>query len=74
MHTQTFVPHRPRHPDLPLSQDVWTRRCALRLHQLRPNGEPGLVARIASEMWQHVSHFNPEIAAEIEHDSGDWEH
>lgn len=74
MHTQTSAPSSSRHPDSTLSQDVWTRRCALRLHQLRPHGEPGLVSRIASELWQQVSRFNPEIAAEIEHDSGYWEH
>ena len=85
MHAQTSasdVVARPADPTPPaappvtpvLPREIWTRRCALRLHQLRPNGEPGLVSRVASELWTQVSRFNPEIAAEIEHDSGYWEH
>lgn len=57
-----------------LPREVWIRRCAVRLLQLRPRGEPGLVTRIADELWLDVSRFNPEIAAELEHDSGDSEY
>lgn len=52
----------------------WTRRCARRLIELRPTTAANVVAELVQDMWRDVACMDPDIAAEIEHESWQSEH
>ncbi len=52
----------------------WTRRCTQRLTELRPLTAADVVAELVQDMWRDVACMDPEIAAEIEHESWQSEH
>ena len=52
----------------------WTRRCTQRLTELRPLTAAHGVADLVQDMWLDVAGMDPEIAAEIEHESWQSEH
>ncbi|CAN5695587.1 hypothetical protein BH11PSE8_BH11PSE8_13850 [soil metagenome] len=52
----------------------WTFRCARRLTELRPLTAPNVVAELVQDMWHDVKCMDPEIAAEMEHESWASEH
>ena len=52
----------------------WTRRCTRRLTELRPLTAANVLDELVQDMWRDVACMDPEIAAEIEHESWQSEH
>ncbi|CAN5492047.1 hypothetical protein BH11PSE9_BH11PSE9_18470 [soil metagenome] len=52
----------------------WIGRCTRRLVELRPLTAANVVAELVQDMWRDVACMDPEIAAEIEHESWQSEH
>lgn len=50
-------------------RERWITTCAARLGELRPNHDPAVTRAIARDLWSDVWMFDPEIAAEIEHET-----
>ncbi len=50
-------------------QANWLRACAIRLAQLRPHHDWQAIQVLAQELWMDVAAFDPEIAAEMEHEA-----
>ena len=47
----------------------WVQHCAARLAELRVGTSRTLLEHLADVMWFDVSHFDPAMAAELEHES-----
>lgn len=64
-----------RSPDLArASREQWTTRFANRLAELRNDGNAGAMLSMGHQLFVCVGHFNPEIAAEMEHEIGRTNH
>lgn len=50
-------------------REHWVRQCSTRLAQLRPRHDREVLDTLAQDMWSDVASFDPEIAAEMEHES-----
>lgn len=53
----------------PVDRDQWVAACSTRLAALRPRASWASCLALAQDMWADVGGFDPEIAAEMEHES-----
>ncbi|HWH81859.1 MAG TPA: hypothetical protein VNU71_06445 [Burkholderiaceae bacterium] len=52
-----------------VDRDQWVAACSTRLASLRPRASWASCLALAQQMWADVGCFDPEIAAEMEHES-----
>lgn len=50
-------------------KERWLARCTSRLIELRPHDHQERLAALADGMWPDVGHYDPSLAAEIEHET-----
>ena len=50
-------------------RDPWIDSCFKQLARLRPRAWRAQLRRLAQSLWSEVGHFDPVIAAEMEHES-----
>lgn len=53
-----------------LTSEQWTSFCAARLMALRPTSDKAAMREIARDMSLTMAYFDPEMAAEMEHEGG----
>ena len=53
----------------PVARDAWVAACAHRLCSLRPRARWAACLALAQDLWPEVGGYDPEIAAELEHES-----
>ncbi len=52
-----------------MNQQRWIGLCASRLAELRPDEDEDELSALALELWNDVGGYDPEVAAEMEHES-----
>lgn len=53
-----------------MPSDRWARRCTVRLMELKPRADRLSLEAVAAELSEVLGSFDPEIAAEMEFESG----
>lgn len=58
-----------REPNTLVSREDWIDICAERLVQVGHDGDAAALVLLATDLWSDVGRFDPNIAAEMEHES-----